>query len=136
MRDERTAIDAVVNGWAVPAIGAHLDCRAPGGAVVATVDVRVRLDVDDVAACLWAWVQNGWYDGGLLAELAGDGETARDLIVETVANLGLNAMTDYRDELTGTPRGFNRGMDACRDAARDLFAPAAATALTLVGSAR
>lgn len=134
MRDQRTAIDAVVNGSAVPAIGAHLDCRAPGGAVVATVDVRVRLDVEDVAACLWAWVQNGWY--GELAELAGDGETVRDLIVETVANLGLSAMKDCRDELSRTPRGFDTGMDACRDAARRLFAPTGTPALALVGGTR
>lgn len=122
MRDQRTAIDAVVNGTAVPALGSHLDCRAPSGAVVATVDLRVRLDLDDVAACLWAWQDHGFMSSEELADC--DGAAVRDLVVETVVNRGLRDMADYRDELTATPSGLNPAMDVCRDVAGRLFGPA------------
>lgn len=136
MRDQRTAIDAVVNGTAVPAIGSHLDCAAPGGVVVATVELRVRLDLDDVAGCLWAWMNSGYMTSEELA--ADDGQAVRDLIVETVVNRGLREMSDARDELTRTPRGVNPVMDVCRDAAERLTTgrPAWAVRLRAARTAR
>lgn len=131
-------VAARVGGFAVPFRGALEDCAQVRGSAVTSVSVSVGLDFADLVAALYLWVVDG---DAPRAELAND-QYARELVVESVVNLGLDKVLGYRDEVTATPPGVNPALDFCRARVGDLFGspagsvrPAGVAATSLVGVA-